>query len=214
MLEPMAVAVHAIRKIRPSQMDKIAVCGLGTIGLCTLMFLQEMGCQDIYAAGNKDFQREMAGNIGLKDENFCDIRHEDFPKWLMDKTNGLGVDVFFDCVGKNEVLIQGIKSLGAGGKMMLVGNPASDIAMEKSLYWKILRSQLQLAGTWNSSFSHDKTDDWNYVLGCLERKSVKPERIITHRMGLEKFMEGFQIMRNKSEDYVKIMMVWDGCHTP
>lgn len=214
MLEPMAVAVHAIRRIRPSQTDKIAVCGLGTIGFCVLMFLQEMGCQDIYVAGNKDFQRKIVGDIGIKDENFCDIRHEDFPKWLMDKTNGLGVDVFFDCVGKNEVLTQGIKSLAAGGKMMLVGNPASDIAMEKSLYWKILRSQLKLIGTWNSSFTHDKTDDWNYVLGCLERKSVKPERIITHRMKPEEFMKGFQIMRDKSEDYVKIMMVKDGCNTP
>lgn len=207
MLEPMAVAVHAIRRIRPSKSDKIAVCGLGTIGFCTLMFLQEMGCQDIYVAGNKDFQKGMAGKIGIKEENFCDIRCESFSEWLMDKTNGLGVNVFFDCVGKNNVLKQGIKSLSAEGKMILVGNPASDITMEKTLYWKVLRSQLQLIGTWNSSFTHDKMDDWNYVLECLERKSVKPEKIITHRMTFESFMRGFEIMRSKSEDYVKIMML-------
>lgn len=207
MLEPMAVAVHAIRRIKPSQADKIAVCGLGTIGFCTLMFLQEMGIRDIYVAGNKDFQKKMAGNIGIKEENFCDARQEDFPEWLMDKTGGLGVDVFFDCVGKNDVLTKGIKSLAPEGKMMLVGNPASDIALEKSLYWKILRRQLKLIGTWNSSFTHDKTDDWNYVLECLARKSVKPEKIITHRMSLESFMKGFEIMRDKSEDYIKIMMI-------
>ncbi len=207
MLEPMAVAVHAIRRIKPSKADKIAVCGLGTIGFCVLMFLQEMGCQDIYAAGNKDFQMEMAASIGMKEEDFCDVRQEDFTEWLMDKTGGLGVNIFFDCVGKNDVLEQGIKSLAPGGKMMLVGNPASDIAMEKSLYWKILRSQLQLIGTWNSSFTHDETDDWNYVLRRLESKSVKPEKIITHRMAPEAFMKGFKVMRDKSEDYVKIMMI-------
>lgn len=206
MLEPMAVAVHAIRRIWPSKTDKIAVCGLGTIGLFTLMFLKEMGCQEIYAAGNKDFQKKMAYNIGIKEENFCDVRQEDFSKWLMEKTDGLGVNIFFDCVGKSDVLTQGIKGLAAGGRMMLVGNPASDIALEKSLYWKILRSQLQLTGTWNSSFTHEKTDDWNYVLACLEGKRVKPEKIITHRMTLESFMEGFEIMRDKKEDYVKIMM--------
>lgn len=207
MLEPMAVAIHGIRRIQPSQKDKIAVCGLGTIGLCILMFLKEMGCQDIYAAGNKDFQKKMTENIGIKEEKFCDARQEDFSAWLMDKTEGLGVNVFFDCVGKKEVLALGIKSLVPGGKMMLVGNPASDIALEKSVYWKILRGQLQLIGTWNSSFTHDKEDDWHYALERMERKRVEPEKLITHRMAPESFGKGFEIMRNKSEDYVKIMMI-------
>ena len=174
-----------------------------------VMFLLEMGCQNIYVAGNKDFQKNMAENIGIKEEYFCDIRDRDFSKWLLDKTGAEGVDVFFDCVGKNEVLKQGIGGLAAKGKMMLVGNPASDMELEKNLYWKILRRQLQLIGTWNSSFTHDKADDWNYVLECLQRQSIKPEKVITHRMGLESFMEGFEIMRTKREDYVKIMMIND-----
>ncbi len=207
MLEPMSVAVHAIRRMQPSQTDKIAVCGLGTIGLCMVMFLQEMGCKEIYVAGNKDFQKQMAGNIGIREENFCDVRSANFPEWLMDRTGGVGVDVFIDCVGKSDVLKQGIKSLAAGGKMVLVGNPASDIPLEKHLYWKILRSQLRLIGTWNSSFTHEQTDDWHYVLECLEKETVHPEKLITHRMSLEEFGRGFEIMRVKSEDYVKIMMI-------
>ena len=39
MLEPMSVAVHAMRKIRPVLGERIAICGLGTIGLFLLMFL-------------------------------------------------------------------------------------------------------------------------------------------------------------------------------
>lgn len=206
MLEPMAVAVHAIRRAAPLSTDKIAVCGLGTIGLCAAMFLLEMGCREVYVAGNKDFQKKMAENIGIKTENFCDIRQEDFAGWLMNKTGGTGVNVFFDCVGKNDVLEQGIKSLGAEGRMVLVGNPASDVAFKKSLYWKILRSQIRLVGTWNSSFTHEKTDDWHYVLERLEEGKIKPEKLITHRMSFETFMEGFEIMHIKREDYVKIML--------
>ncbi len=86
------------------------------------------------------------------------------------------------------------------------GNPASDIELEKNLYWKILRRQLQLFGTWNSSFTHEKTDDWNYVLESLQQQRIKPEKVITHRMDIESFMDGFEIMRDKREDYIKIMM--------
>lgn len=206
MLEPMAVAVHAIRRIQAAKTDRIAVCGLGTIGLFVMMFLMEMGCQNLYAAGNKTFQKGMALNMGLKEANFCDLREENFPQWIMNKTGDLGVDVFLDCVGKNEVLAQGIESLSAKGKMMLIGNPAADVSLEKNLYWKILRRQLQLVGTWNSSFTHDSGDDWNYVLKRLENGSIHPEKVITHFLKKENFLQGFEIMRDKKEDYVKIMM--------
>ena len=43
MLEPMAVAVHALRSIGPAMGERVAVCGLGTIGLLLTMFLKEAG---------------------------------------------------------------------------------------------------------------------------------------------------------------------------
>lgn len=206
MLEPMAVAVHAIRRAEPSLTNRIAVCGLGTIGLFVAMFLLEMGCRNVYVAGNKDFQRDMAVKMGVKKEFYCDVREKDFSTWLMEKTGALGVDVFFDCVGKNEILGEGIRSLSAKGTLLLVGNPAADISMEKNLYWKILRRQLRLLGTWNSSFTHEESDDWNYVLERLREQTITPETVITHRMSPEAFGQGFEIMRDKREDYVKIMM--------
>lgn len=208
-MEPMAVAVHAIRRVKPEATDKIAICGLGTIGLFTAMFLQEMGCRDVYVAGNKDFQKNMAMQMGIAEDHFCDVRYAEFPEWLMEQTNRADVDVFFDCVGKNEVFAQGVASLAAKGKLAMVGNPATDMGLEKTLYWKILRKQLQLVGTWNSSFTHEKEDDWHFVLNALEQQRIHPEYVITHHMSEDTFIHGFEIMRDKKEDYVKIMMLCD-----
>ena len=55
MLEPMAVAVHAMRRAGISMSDTVAVCGLGTIGLLLVMFLREAGISNILAIGNKNF---------------------------------------------------------------------------------------------------------------------------------------------------------------
>ena len=44
------------------------------------------------------------------------------------------------------------------------------------------------------------------MLECLQQQRIKPEKVITHRMDIESFMDGFEIMRDKREDYIKIMM--------
>ena len=207
MLEPMAVAVHAMRNICPSKTDTVVICGLGTIGLLLVQFLKEAGITNILTVGNKEFQRQAVVKLGVSEENYCDSKKEDVEQWINKKTNGTGVDIFFEWVGKNETVTQAINSTIPGGKVMLVGNPYSDMCLEKAVYWKILRNQLTVMGTWNSSFTGEETDDWHYVLKRLEERSVAPEQFITHRFSLEEIEQGFHIMRDKSEDYVKVMCV-------
>ena len=88
---------------------------------------------------------------------------------------------------------------------MLVGNPFGDMNLDKSIYWKILRNQLTVMGTWNSAFTHEESDDWHYVLNRLEQKRIVPAKLITHRVPLDQLERGLHIMRDKTEDYVKIM---------
>ena len=79
--------------------------------------------------------------------------------------------------------------------------------LDKGVYWKILRNQLWVTGTWNSSFAHEDDDDWRYVVDKLAKGLVKPEELISHRLKLEDLEQGMHIMRDKSEDYVKVMGV-------
>ena len=174
-------------------------------GLLLLMFLKEAGIHKILTVGNKKFQRQAIIKLGLSEESYCDSKKEDVVQWISKKTNGSGVDIFFECVGKNETVTQSIHSTMPGGKIMLVGNPYSDMVLEKSVYWKILRNQLIVIGTWNSSFTGEESDDWHYVLQRLRERSIVPEQFITHRFSLKELEKGFHIMRDKVEDYVKEM---------
>lgn len=205
MLEPMAVAVHAMRRIEVNENDNVAICGVGTIGFLLYIFLREAGVRNIYVFGNKDFQKQTLLKLGLREEFYCDIRKKDTNLWLTERTGGAGADVFFECVGKNETLVQAVNQTSFGGKVMLVGNPFGDMSLEKSVYWKILRNQLTVKGTWNSSFTGEESDDWHYVLKRLQEKRVVPADLITHRFSMEELEKGFRIMRDKTEDYVKII---------
>lgn len=212
MLEPMAVAVHAIRQLAfspLSDVDSVAICGLGTIGMLVLMFLLEAGVKNIFALGNKEFQKKTALELGLLEENYCDIRSQDAGAWIAGRTQGMGVQVFFECVGKKETVSLAVASAQPGGEIVLVGNPYSDMELEKATYWKILRNQICIHGTWNSSFTHSAEDDWHYVLDRLKQGRIAPEKLITHRFPMEELEKGLAIMKNKTEDYCKIMVNGD-----
>ena len=191
MLEPLSVVSHAIRKAPICRTSTVAVIGLGAIGLLTTMLLKEVGTDIVYTIGNKLYQMQLAAYIGA-----C-------PK-APEKGN---VDVVFECVGTEQALQQAIELASPEGNIILVGNPRHNMNMPKEIYWKILRKQLKIMGTWNSSFTHAKNDDWNFALSVLENGRIHPERFITHEFPLEYIKEGFEIMRLKQEPYVKIMMV-------
>ena len=95
---------------------------------------------------------------------------------------------------------------------MLVGNPRSNIRFSKGIYCEILCSQVTVCGIWNTTFHQsepmyreDDPDDWHYLLRILEDGKIEPERLITHRLRLEELGKGLVIMRDKTEDYCKVM---------
>lgn len=187
---------------------KAAVFGLGTIGLLLLMFLKEAGVREVYAIGNKDFQKEMAQKLGVTEELYCDTRRQDPHQWLMERTGGSGVDQYFECVGKSETYELAVNGTAPAGRIVLVGNPYSDMMLKKEVYWKILRNQLTIFGTWNSSFTQEARDDWHYVLERLAQRRIAPAGMISHRFSLAELDKGLELMRDKTEDYVKVMGIF------
>lgn len=207
MFEPMAVAVHAMRRIKYTKEDTIVVCGLGTIGILLTMFLLDAGFTNLFVIGNKEFQKEKVTALGLPECHYLDSKETDNVQWIMEQTGGMGADVFFECVGKNETISLAVYATAPSGQICMVGNPDSDISLEKSIYWKILRNQLTITGTWNSSFMKESYDDWHYVLDRLGQERIKPAGLISHELALENLEEGLKIMHDKTEDYIKIMLM-------
>ena len=224
MLEPMCVAIHSMRGLGllcPSEsVDNpqpfITVCGLGTIGLIIAMLIKDAGYNNVFFIGNKTIQKEMMLKMGYEEEVFCDVRYRDPEDFIKEKTAGKGSDYYFECIGRSESYAQAVKLTAPLGKVMLVGNPASDMELPRDIYWKILRNQMTLKGTWNSSYlgkeqNISEIDDWNYAVSRLvawkkTNEDISPSMLITHRFKLEDMQEGLRIMHNKAEEYIKIMV--------
>ena len=80
------------------------------------------------------------------------------------------------------------------------------MCLSQAEYWKILRKELTIAGTWNSSFG-SKENDWREAVKAMQEKRLDLKNLITHRFSLIEYKEAFSLMRERREMYCKVMFV-------
>ncbi len=204
MLEPTCVALHAVRRADKDRVRSAAVYGCGTIGILVLQWLSALGIERTYAIGTRREQQELVTE--LTGAVFCNCREEEPVDFLMKNTDGRGVDLVLECVGVKESVNNSVHSAAAGGQVVLVGNPAGDIELEKQIYWQILRRQLSVYGVWNSSFTKEEDDDWHMAVKAIVEGKIRPARQITQRYSFDCLKDGLEAMRNKEIFSNKVMI--------
>lgn len=206
MLEPAAVALHAVRRLHLSKESTVAVFGLGTIGGIIVQWMSYYGIKNVIVTGH---QRE-AGNMMMRTVD-SGYRYQlaqdiDVPEWVQAETDGQGSDIIIDCVGTSQSISDSIRSVRPGGQILEVGNPSADICLPKDVYWQILRKQVMLKGTWNSSFLHEESDDWNMTVQACCSEKLHLSGLITHELQFEELHRGLEIMKEKREYRNKVMI--------
>ena len=221
MLEPMAVAAHAVRQCfgtaswdedSQSRIRKladegfgVAVIGAGTIGILVFEILSALGFDNITVIGNREIQRDRLLKLGLSPEKF--VFFDEIKKTI---TPGSGSDIeagaVFECVGRNETFSMAIELAAPMGRICTVGNPYGDMLLERDVYWKIPRKQLQITGTWNSSFTKSEDDDWHFILKLLAEKKLNPTALVSHSIPFDELENALVMMRDKTEEYIKVQV--------
>ena len=171
LLEPAAVALHAVKRADLKCVTSVAVFGRGIIGRLISMWLNIYGIKDISLIG-KDF-------VFSKNTDLC-----------------------FEAVGKASVFENCIETVRPNGQIILVGNPDYDFCLKRDLYWKILRKQLNIKGTWNSRF----VDDWQETIEKIQNGELKFDELITHRYSFKELDKAVEMMHNNSEKRCKVII--------
>lgn len=196
--EPAAVAVHALKRIEIAKGEKILILGSGTIGILIGMFAKSLGI-DVYLGARRKESIEYITDLGFKVIDTNNLDEE-----LKNKTGNKGFKYVFEAVGDNRVVEQAIMSSDNFAKIVLVGNPKENLYLEKNVYWKILRKQLTLVGTWNSSYG-SIVNDWQDALKFMKKNSELFKKLITNKYTLEQYESAFELLRDKLQFKVKVM---------
>lgn len=116
------------------------------------------------------------------------------------------VDCVLEGTGASAALNNAVLALKDHGRMVLMGNPARDMNIAQSTYSQILRREITMSGTWNSSFNR-RCNDWAATVEAMASGLIKYEELITHRVPLSHAPEALEMMRDGREFYNKVTVV-------
>jgi L-iditol 2-dehydrogenase len=128
-------------------------------------------------------------------------------QWIKDVTGGRGADVAVEGAGVSQTFEQCLFCTRSFGKVVLMGNPAGEMKLSQKAYWEILRKQLKIAGTWNSSYVSLPKNDWALAIRSMETGKINVKPFITHRLPLSEGIKPFEMMRDRTEFYNKVMFI-------
>ncbi len=204
MVEPAAVSLHALGKAGVELMDTVAVFGAGAIGLMLSEFATAQGAGDVILLDIDPAKLDFARKLGYT--HAVDSSKAGYVDEVMDITKGKGVDLAVEGAGASASLAGCLSIVKPMGNVVLMGNPSGDINMTQKVYWEILRKQLTVKGTWNSSYTRNK-NDWEVALKAMARGRLDVAKFITHRFPFEKCAEAFDAVRDKNEFSNRVMFV-------
>lgn len=117
----MTGAATILNVMKPKQTSSLAIFGMGAVGLCALMAAKSENLKEILAVDIVESRLELAKSLGAtrtidsrQHENVQAAIHEIMPQ---------GVDYIVDTTGLTSMLNNGMKALGHGGTLAIVGTP-------------------------------------------------------------------------------------------
>ena len=201
MTEPAAVALHCLKKSKIKIGDTVLIYGIGTISIILAQWAKAAGASYILLVGRSDSKVEKAEKMGF---NATNVYKHNILEYIDLYTNGEGFDICIEGTGVNEGLKISLLAAKRFAQIVLLGNPMGNVNISQDVYWKILRKELQVTGTWNSSFSIQE-NDWKQALNAMQSGTLNLSPLITHKFKLQDYKKAFDIMRKKQEIYFKVM---------
>lgn len=195
LVEPFAIALHAIRRAPVTLNDTVLVVGAGMIGLALTQALRHTGCGRLICVDVAEEKLALAKKFGATD--VVNSAKENAVEALQRLTGGRGADVAFEAVGLTATVDMAARSLRKGGMLALVGNVAPKI--EFPLQVAVTR-ELSVHGTCASA------GEYPAVLDMLARGALQPDALISACAPLSEGAAWFDRLYRKEPGLMKVVL--------
>ena len=178
--EPVSVAHHAVVRLGVNHGESVLISGAGPIGLLAAQWARDFGAARVYLFDIDKRKTSLAEKMGF-------LTYED----------GTAVDAVLEGTGCSDAIVRCLNAVRPFGRVALMGNPAGDVELPQKAYWCILRKELVVKGTWNSSFS-DTENDWKESLQAMGQGRLQGREIISHILPLSRCGEAFSMLTDRN----------------
>lgn len=188
MVEPTAVAVHAVKQLGVNPMSNVVVFGAGPIGLLCAAVCASYGATTICAVDLIESKLELAKEFGA---SHTFIPNTEAPIETNAKNIrellGEAPDVVIDATGAEASVNTGVEALGNGGTYCQVGMGKSDF-----INFAITRIATKEI-TFKGSFRYDY-GDYNLAVKLISDGKIPVNKLITHRVPFDQAEQAYQLV--------------------
>lgn len=194
MLEPVAVALHAVKISGIRGGETALVVGAGMIGLLTLQAARAAGCARVFVADIDPTRLALAASLEAGET--IDTSAADLPAEILRRT-GSGVDIALEAVGRQQTISVAIQSVRKGGTVTLIGNITPQVTIPLQI---VVSRQLRLQGTAASAGEYPEAID------LISRGIIQVKPLITAVAPLEEGPRWFDRLYAHEPNLMKIVL--------
>jgi L-iditol 2-dehydrogenase len=196
--EPLSIAVYAVERSELVANAQVGILGAGPIGMSVFHVLRSKKVDTICITDRIDERL-----------NFSNLLH---PTWSgnPDHTNvekeistvaPLLLDAVYECSGNPDAIVQGIRLLKPGGRLVVVGITETD---EVSFpIHELRRKEITIISVRRQVHCTQKAID------LLDRRLVNMDSMVTHRFPLTEIQQAFDLVANYRDGVMKAMVSLD-----
>jgi len=198
MVEPLANAFHLLSMIPPTAgvLPTIAILGSGTLGACIISVAKARGLQIVAVAEPNPERAKVAKALGAT--NVIDPTASDVAEAILEATDGVGVSVVIDAVGRAGTRNTAARAVCRGGTALLLGLDEGPTSFD---FYDLVRREVRL----QTSFAYTESD-FAQALDFVKAKTADFQPW-TEVMNLEEGQKAFDKLVHNRGDRIKIALV-------
>lgn len=185
LLEPMAVVVHGLKKLaldKPSERkDKLLIIGFGFLSIMFLEMLRNLHPKMQIEVVDRNAPK-LEGVDSLNVITHCFTEDEQWSNFLADSNNRF--ELVAEMSGHPANFDRSITAAKQGAKVLWLSNITGDLTLAQKRVSQILRKEVTLIGTWNSTFKKVGDDDWQDCLKLIQEGRILPSKLVSHQITL------------------------------
>jgi L-iditol 2-dehydrogenase len=199
MLDPAAIALHALWKTGLRAGHRVLVVGAGPIGLFAVQWAKLAGASQIVAIDLSEEKSAMALEAGATHA----VQSAEEAKAL----GGRGYDIVLESAGVAVTADMAANLTGPQGHAVFVGIPHAPVTLGKETFNQFMRIEATLHGSWNSFSAPFPGDEWRTAAVKLANGDLKWEFMITHELPLSELPTMMAKLAERTEFSSKVLFV-------
>jgi len=183
--EPLAVALHAVRRAGPLLGKSVLVTGCGPIGILCILAARRAGADLIVATDLADFPLAMAGKAGADQTVNIAKAQAGLDAFTEDKGT---FDVLFECSGATPALTGAIPALRPGGRILQLGLGGDMTLPVQAMTAK----ELSLIGSFRFH------EEFFTGVSLMQKGLIDVSPLITHDFAVDDAVDAFRMAGDRS----------------